>query len=54
MIQYLIFGILFFKNIISVSGIQRFYIRPHVSVDIIRVVLNFFNFLAESIEANKN
>ena len=32
----------FFEDIISVSGIQLFYIHPHVSVDIIRV---FFNFL---------
>ena len=32
----------FFENIISVSGTQLSYIRPHVSVDIIRV---FFNFL---------
>ena len=42
MIQNLIFFFFFFEDIISVSGIQLFYIHPHVSVDIIRV---FFNFL---------
>ena len=31
----------FFETIISVSGMQIFYIRPHVSVDIIRVYFNF-------------
>ena len=33
---------LFFLNIVSVSGIQLFYIRSYVLVDIIR---GFFNFL---------
>ena len=42
MIQNLIFGILLFENTISVSGIQLFYIRPYVSVDVIRVF--FFSF----------
>ena len=50
MIQNLMFVILFFENIIS--GIQLFYIRPPVPVDVIRV---FFipDFLAESLKANK-
>ena len=52
MIQNLIYGILFFENIVSVLGTQLFYIRPHISVDIIAVFL-FFNFLAESLEASK-
>ena len=30
----------FFLNIISVSSIQLFYIRPYVSVDIIRAFFN--------------
>ena len=38
MIQNLIFGIVFFENIIS--GIQLFYIRPYLPVDI-RVFFNF-------------
>ena len=42
MIQNLILKNSFFKDIISVSGMQIFYIHVHVSVDIIRV---FFNFL---------
>ena len=43
MIQNPIFGILFFfEKIISVSGIQICYIRPHISVDIIRVLLLLF------------
>ena len=33
----------FFENIISVSGIQPFYIRPHVSVDITRVLFFWFS-----------
>ena len=53
MIQNFIFGVVFFENIISVSGIQAFYIRPHVSVDdIIRFFFFFFDF--ESLEDNKN
>ena len=49
MIQNFIFGILF--NIIT--GIQLFYIHPHISVHIIRV---FFisDFLAEILKADKN
>ena len=46
-LQNLIFGILFFKNIIS--GIQHFYIYPHVPVDIIRVFFLISSFLAESL-----
>ena len=42
MIQNFIFGILFSENTILVSGIQLFYIRPHISVDIIRVFLFFW------------
>ena len=49
-----IFGILFFINNISGSGIQLFYIRPYVSVDIIRAFLKFLNFLTESLKANKS
>ena len=53
MIQNLIFGYLesFFENIVSVSCIQLFYIRPHVSVDIIRFLFHcyyYFNFLSKS------
>ena len=44
----------FFENIISVLVIQLFYIRPHVSVDIIRVFFQFFNFLAESLKSSNN
>ena len=43
MIQNFIFGVVFFENIVSVSGIQVFYIRPHVSVD--DVIRFFFFFL---------
>ena len=47
MIQNLIFGILFFfGNTILVSGMQLFYIRPHVSVDI-------FDFLVESLKSQQ-
>ena len=54
MIQNLIFGILlfFFENI--TSGIQRFYICPDVPVDITRVFSLISDFLAESLETNKN
>ena len=38
----------FFWKYFSVSGIQLFYVGPHLSVDIIRVFFLFFNFLAES------
>ena len=41
-IQNLINKIFFFENIFS--GIQLFYIRPHVPVDIIGVFLNFHTF----------
>ena len=44
MIQNLIFGIFSFENIISVSGIHLFYIRPHLSVDINRMFCFFFFF----------
>ena len=58
MIQNLIFEYLefffFFENIISGSGIQLFYTRPYVSVDIIRAFLKFLNFLTQSLKANKN
>ena len=43
MIQNLMFGNLIFENIISVSDIQLFYIRPYI-----------FDFLAESLKAIKN
>ena len=41
MIQNLIFGILFFGNIL---GIQLFYIRPHVPVEISSKLKNSYNF----------
>ena len=41
MIQNLIFGILFFANIL---GIQLFYIRPHVPVEISSKLKNSYNF----------
>ena len=44
----------FFENIISVSGIQLFHIRPHVSLDIVTIFYYYLNFLAESLKANKN
>ena len=43
-----------FENIISVSDIQRFYICPQVSMDIIRCFFYSFDFLAESLKSNKN
>ena len=53
MIQNPIFGILFFfEKIISVSGIQICYIRPHISVDISRVLLLLF-FLISSRKSQK-
>ena len=52
MIQNFIFGVVFFENIVSVSGIQVFYIRPHVSVDDVIRFFFFFNF--ESLEDNKS
>ena len=41
----------FLENVIS--GIQKFYICPDVSVDIISLFL-ISDFLAESLKANKN
>ena len=50
MIQNLIFNAFFFENIFS--GIQRFYIRPQVPVDIIRYFTS--DILAESLKVSKN
>ena len=54
MIRYLIFGILFFENIISrISGIiSRIYIRPHVPVYI--NIFLILDFQAENLKAIKN
>ena len=49
--QNLIFGFFFSENIIS--GMQMFYICPHVLVDVIRV-FSISDFLAETPKANKN
>ena len=50
----LISGIFFFENIILVSGMQLFHIRPHFSMDIVRIFYYYLNFLEESLKANKN
>ena len=42
----------FIENIIS--GIQLFYINPHVSANIIKVFFLISDFLEESLKANKN
>ena len=42
----------FIENIIS--GIQLFYINPHVSANIIKVFFLISDFLEESLQANKN
>ena len=52
MIQNLIFNAFFFENIFS--GIQRFYIRPQVPVDIFSVFFLTSDILAESLKVSKN
>ena len=52
MIQNLIFNAFFFENIFS--GIQSFYIRPQVPVDIISVFFLTSDILAESLKVSKN
>ena len=44
----------FFWKYLAISGIQLFYIRQHVSIDIIRVFILILDFLAEILKANKN
>ena len=55
MIQSIIFEIVFFmKMLFWFRGYNFFYICLHVSVDIIKLFCNFFDFLAESLKANEN
>ena len=54
MIQNLIFGILFLENIISVLGIQLFIFVTYFSQNHQIFFFFFYDFLAESLKANKN